>query len=196
MPETEGIPKKAPATTPSLTANLNIPVLALDLSSTCTGWAVGEMGKAPVITGSIRPDKKTEYTDAERFLYFWNYIQRIYTNYKCQFILAEELNHFTNARTARLLAGLAGAISVLAKKELESEVIFLNTQKSRAAIAVDLTWDIVQTPKGPKKVRPDVKKRVAKRLEWFGIKGLPEDEADAAVILLAAGKLIQVGRKK
>ncbi len=140
--------------------NTKTRVLALDLSSTCTGWAIGPMGENPEDTGSIKATKG-DATDAERFLYFWEQIKDKYTRYGCQFILAEELNHFTNARTARLLAGLAGAISVLAKKELRSEVLFLNTSKCRAAIGVDL----------------------------------PEDEGDAAVILLAAGVLVETTKE-
>ncbi len=169
--------------------NQNPCVITLDLSSTCTGWAVGLMGNRPQATGSIRMPKG-DHTDAEKFLFYWEAIKAKFIQYGCQFLLAEELNHFTNARTARLLAGLAGAISVLAKKELQSEVLYLNTAKCRSAIDVRLGWDEVEG----KKVRPDVKKRVAERLEHYGIYGLPEDEADACVILLAAGKLAVASR--
>lgn len=160
-------------------------ILALDLSTTASGWCVGPAGGKPTAYGTIRPalDKVAAKSMASKFLLTGRAVSAMCKAHACDYVVAEELNSSIGMNTTRVLAQLAGAVMAILFAEQNKNLYFLNTSKARSAAGVDLGWH------GEKKA-PNAKQRVADCLRLRGIKVSNMDEADAAIILIASRLLL------
>src|SRR4051812_41251823 len=103
-------------------------VLALDLSTTSTGWAVGAPGGKPEIVGTIRPaNDPRATTPASRMLTIARAVSGICKAHGCTFVIAEQLNSDVNMNTTRVLGQVAGAVMVIVRAEQGLDVHFMNT---------------------------------------------------------------------
>lgn len=155
--------------------------LAYDFSSTSTGWACGEIGGMPDYSGVINRPKGMK-GDPEILQYFCDQVIAQVDKFKVGVVLCEELNHFQNAITCRMLAGIRGAAMVLLKKERGIDLLPLNVMSCRSKIKVDLT----------KKTTMPLKLRVMLRLSQMGFDTDNDNIADAATVLLAAGQILEI----
>ncbi len=167
-------------------------ILAVDLSSTQTGWAVGEHGsQIPQAIGTITPPSRTK-TLGGRFCFTIESLLRVYKEHKCENIVCEMLNHFRGAGTVRALAGISGALIYAHRKANHKDVLFLRVSEARSVAGVDTSGKKKVLVKGKLKGEPDfLKKRALARCASLGIPAKNYDEGDAVIIFIGAGKLIR-----
>ncbi len=172
-------------------------VLCLDISTKQTGWAVGTAGQAPRLTGIIHyPNILSE---ARRFAYLSDAITAVAKANDCGFVIFSEFYHTPNPEAARANLGLRGAMMADFSR-LGIEPLPIAEITARKAAGVDIgkkLWpEEEDAQKNVKKKKRDMKYRVAFALKRLGLSYATDDEGDAAVLLLGALSVIEIGEKK
>jgi Holliday junction resolvasome RuvABC endonuclease subunit len=144
-------------------------VLGLDISTSCTGWCVMDtdmsLGSQGVDLGYIPMSSiKGSYNKAQMVL---KELQDLRTKYEIEYIFIEEnLQVFraglSSAKTLATLARFNGIISYLCEEEFSRSPIFLNVNKVRRDVGIN----IIRKSKGGKPTKEQV-------LDWT-TKMLPE----------------------
>lgn len=150
-------------------------ILALDLSSTNTGYCVGHLFNRVVAYGSIKPATR-EHVGA-LFQSIIDQVVEVYKQYNCSFIVVEELNYFRNANTTRLLAGLRGAVVYAIWQMYQLEIIFVSPPEIKKWVGLSGNADKIA---------------VQKLVVQLGFKPNNFDESDAISIFLAAQKILRI----
>jgi Holliday junction resolvasome RuvABC endonuclease subunit len=164
-------------------------IIALDLSSVSTGYCIGDLKKMNIVeTGLIQP---VSTLLSERFRETIDSIFKLFEKHKCDFVVAEELTFFKNARTVLALAGLRGALSYAVKKEYNLEVIFLTVGEIRKVLNVKKLKD-EDIKEATRKVVENITHRELKK--GSGKKGY--DESDAIAVYLGAINLLRGDQSK
>lgn len=160
--------------------------LSLDLSSSKTGWVIGSLGKLPEKAGNFfRPKDMKMHPDL--FKYFAEEIVKLTMLEKIGCVICEEVNVSQNMHTTRTLCGLYGAVSFALKDKLNIDLFSLNTTTCRSKAGVDLRR---KNADGSAMLTP-VKVRAMERLSELGFDTSDEDIADAAIVLIGAGQIIE-----
>ena len=153
-------------------------VLALDQSTRASGWSVFENGSY-VESGMIDMTKSKLDTDIRSFE-MAKAIWRIIKKYKPEHLVMEETQQQSNVKTVIILARLQGMIVGYAEAH-GVKVHILQPSKWRAAL---------QYRQGSKVKRTELKQQSLDYIkENLGL-SLPEDEAEASCIGIAAYKIL------
>jgi hypothetical protein len=172
-------------------------VLCLDISTKQTGWAVGTAGQAPRLTGVIHyPDNISE---ARRFAHLSDSITAVAKVNGCGFVIFSEFYHTPNPEAARANLGLRGAMMAdFSRLGIEPLPIAEITARKAAGVDVGMKlWpEEEDAQKKVKKKKRDMKFRVAFALKQLGLSYATDDEADAAILLLGALAVVEIGEKK
>lgn len=148
-------------------------ILALDLSLSSSGWAVGSPG-GRMAFGTITTSPKD--TLAARYEQIWEAVFEKATLYEADWVAVEGLHVVRNVATTTKLAGLIGAVRLGFYQERKLDLLDFRPSEVRKAIGL----------KGNAK-----KEQVIAAVEALGYKPANDDEADAIATLLAALVLVK-----
>lgn len=154
-------------------------VLAFDQSTRASGWSVFENGEY-VESGMVDMTKSKLDTDARSFEMakaLWKIIKK----YKPKHLIMEETQQQSNVKTVIILARLQGMIIGYAEAH-GVKVHILQPSKWRAAL---------QYKQGSKVKRVELKQQSLDYVKENLGMSLPEDEAEAACIGIAAHKILE-----
>ena len=111
----------------------NTILLGIDSSSISTGWAIGDMNGKLIKYGSINPRGIIE----EKLLITVNELNKILNEYKPTFVAIEDVNCFTNPKTAKLLAEFVGVIRLTCYMFNGNEMMFYPSTSLKAIVGVN-----------------------------------------------------------
>ncbi len=161
-------------------------VLCLDLSMKCIGMAWGTVGQKP--EGTCSYPKGRDVTEARHLLACAKTVVWEAQHHNCGFVIFSEFYASTNMKTLRGLMSLRGAV-MAALAEIGIEALPVAEITARKAAGVDITKR--KPEDGPK--LGWMKRRVEKFFQEQGMDWPGDDEADAAVLLIGANSVIQIG---
>ena len=161
--------------------------LSLDLSTTATGYAIGQPGGISSQIGTILRPKRKDMEEGEMYMFFIEEICRLVTVNRIELVIAEQLNVSVNMQTTRVLAGLRGAVVYQLKKMYDLDVLFFEPSKFRKTAGLDLTG----LPRNKGARRQEIKHRTMELTKKMGISPEDDNQADAALLLKAARELLE-----
>ena len=154
--------------------------LALDISSTACGWAVGKVGERPEASGAIIPLKRTPFE--KRMVYICEGVLDLIEEHKVEDVLIEELafgnNKNTTMGTVRMIAGTVGAVQCWIMATHSIECRFLVASHVRKNLGVDQS-----RPEPGTKRKDEMKLRTRDKLLELGYTVTTLDESDAVTWL-------------
>lgn len=160
-------------------------VAALDLSKKKTGIAWGEVGAKPIGTALVMGDQKLP--EGAMLYKLATEIAKVVIENQCGFVIFSEFYASKNMQTVRTNAAVRGAVmAILGSKGIEA--IPVAEISARKAAGVDITKRKEHEPKNGW-----MKDRVKAFLTDVGLGQLGEDEGDAAVLLMGAWAVIEIG---
>lgn len=178
--------------------------LALDISEARTGWAlhIKDEDWKNVKTGSIQA--KIEGDEGGTFLAIFTQFQKLLGQMMPDKVIFGEFMHSPNPLAARANLGVR-ALLMTACYEAGVECSGVSEPRARKSVGVDLTmkawpeeeedlkrrterWNRLGKKTTKPKLKRDMKFRVHKALEDYGINLDSHDEADAVVLLIGAGR--------
>lgn len=158
-------------------------VLSLDLSTTRTGWALGEPGKVESFGSWKRPKELTE--DVDIFLWYAKKASEKAIEGDVTYCCGEDWVRGPSAVQMLRSGALRGAVMVLLKYTTILDIIFFPPSEWRKAAGVDLTG---LPRKGRRKI---LKQRAIDKCLSEGLEVKNDDEAEACQILVAMKNLIE-----
>ena len=157
-------------------------LLTLDLSTTCTGWALSDIsGPTPKVKhfGHIKP-KSTDPLPA-RFTTICDEIETLFELHEPGMVAIEELTHMVGAQTVRALAGIRGAVEYHLWALHHMPVHMVRVSPCRLMFGVHQG-----ATRAERKADKDIiKKRVVARCHERNIQVTNYDEADAVCLAWA-----------
>jgi Holliday junction resolvasome RuvABC endonuclease subunit len=141
--------------------------LALDLSTTSTGWAIGN--GSPEAWGTIKPPAKAGVI--ERIAFVVDESLKLFRDFAIEAVAIEESNYARNMKVARALLGLRGALVLEFWRASGKEPAAFHRLSILKALGLKAA---------------DGKEGVIRLLAAQGYNAETEDEADAIAVLLYA----------
>jgi hypothetical protein len=163
-------------------------VMCLDLSTTKTGMAWGQVGQKPEGTMClVTPAALKKAGEGERLNATAKEIVFHVKRLNCGFVIFSEFYAARMMLAFRANAALRGAVmAYLAAEGIEALPVAEIT--ARKAAGVDITRRKDTDP-----AKGYMKARAATRLAELGLGHLQEDEGDAAILLLGATAVVEIG---
>ncbi len=159
-------------------------VLAVDLSTTRTGWALGEPGKIETFGSFKRP---AAMEDPDYLFYMAKNVAEKAIEGQVAYIAAEDWVRGPSA-TQMLRSGcLRGCVMQAVKEKGNLDCMFFPPSEWRKASGIDLT----NLPKKNKRVI--LKQRAVTMCKGMGLDVKNDDEAEACLILKGLENLLEVG---
>lgn len=160
-------------------------VATLDLSKKKTGIAWGEVGSKPKGTALVKGEESV--SEGEALYLMARAIYKVIKEQECGFVIFSEFYASKNMQTVRANASVRGAVMCfLAERGIEALPVAEIT--ARKAAGVDISKRKPEEPKNGW-----MKGRARAFLEAEGLGHLGEDEGDAAILLMGAGSMVEIG---
>lgn len=164
---------------------MNRRVLALDISTEAIGMAWGEAGKLPERTACW--NKRLGQSEIWNLHNASEYVNAIALTEKIGIVIFSEFYFSPSMISFRAQCSMRGAVMAALYRENRIEALPVAEITARKAAGVDISkCKPTEIKKGY------MKRRVADLLKQHGL-NLDEDEADAAILLLGANSVLEIG---
>lgn len=155
-------------------------LLALDQSTRCSGYAVFEDGE--YVCSGVIDKSKSKLDTYERSFEMARDLWRVIKKYKPDHLIIEDVQNQSNTKTVIILSRLQGML-----------IGYAEAHKVKTNILLPSQWrKIIGHSQGPKVKRAELKQQSIDYIKNTLGEDMPEDEAEATCIAIAAHKIFDL----